>query len=1157
MAKILPKGKKVAGTKKKDKIVSTGKGVWKKALTVYAGNGNDVINFKKSNYRNTLNGQNGNDTIYGGKKNDKITGGKGNDKIYTGKGTSTLIINKGDGNDTIYHQGKKTTIKVNKANSNDTQKFEKNGNDLLLTYTHAGTTVNEVLIIKDYFVGNKNIFLGTQKLDDLINAKGLAINGSGTLTGTNYNDTITGSNGNDVLDGGNGNDTLNGGKGNDKIYTGTGNNIVRLNSGDGVDILYKGSGSDTLLFDNFVNLTELKYNINAEKSDNDLKLFYTAKDCIVLKDFFKSGTSVKSLSDKAGNKLDFNSYMSGVKFDIAGNEMEPSTISGTNYNDVIRAGFAGDVIYGNGGNDKIFGGSGNDTIYGGDGNDTILDNRGGYNEIYGGNGDDIITTDTGAYLVDVGSGDNYINLLGNGYVTLSGGDGDNTVITTDTSKQITLGNGDNYLKLYKGYTDVKLGDGNNEVNYNNAGGSDFFRTEAGNGTNRIQVGNEGNYSSASYAEATVGNGNNNDIGLYTSGHGEINVGDGSGNRINARGQASSIYIYVGNGDSNYIEVIAPSAQIIRIGNGSNNEITVEGNAYAQIYTGEDADGNLLDSNKVGSNYIYAGYKDTSTCTQTCIHSGGNDTICTVGTADILLRNSNSSKTICTNFTAANGGEDSIMRVSYDSSNGFTGGLQIQLQDNISSFMPYYSLINNDYGNYDLRFAALDAEGNVLDNSIYLYDAFTSEGALYGSYIFKFDADKFFVDSSNNYHSLSEYTQIYNMTTGTFRTTELPYYRSDKLIINSTNGNDSLTLVGGETVNLKGSASSKIMNVNPDYSGTEVNINGVMNVAETVLSFNNQDIKDFVFSHYYSSYNNLDDDGNGTGYIKIYGRDKDGNILGEGSKIYGTWNNYYLDLDSDVIGGHGSDGVADIDNLLKLYNLRTIYKVSDMTQYVDMAIYDENVWFDVESAGYNLYNIGSGNYFVQGSEKDDSYWWEFAGKVTINEKSGNDTLTIYAGYDSVNHRMGYENVKFLFDVSVTRDGDNNIISTSVGDDLIFAADFYGNSEFDKLFSTNIGTRNSVTTLTVKDYFCTNGSSMDTIKTNYQIGTDIFYDTLDYEALTSSVDNNEILQAVTAWLGNHTDYSSVMDAINNCTDQTALNQLAQCYSNSNYFDNYWIS
>ncbi len=96
---IKPKGKKVTGTKKKDKITWTSNKLWKKALTVKAGAGNDVINFKKSNYKNTLYGEAGNDKIYGGKKVDKIYGGKGNDKLYGYAGND--VIKGGAGNDYI------------------------------------------------------------------------------------------------------------------------------------------------------------------------------------------------------------------------------------------------------------------------------------------------------------------------------------------------------------------------------------------------------------------------------------------------------------------------------------------------------------------------------------------------------------------------------------------------------------------------------------------------------------------------------------------------------------------------------------------------------------------------------------------------------------------------------------------------------------------------------------------------------------------------------------------------------------------------------------------------------------------------------------------------------------------------------------------------
>ena len=49
---IKPKGSKVIGTKKKNKITWSSSKAWKKDLTVKAGAGNDVINFKKSKYKN-------------------------------------------------------------------------------------------------------------------------------------------------------------------------------------------------------------------------------------------------------------------------------------------------------------------------------------------------------------------------------------------------------------------------------------------------------------------------------------------------------------------------------------------------------------------------------------------------------------------------------------------------------------------------------------------------------------------------------------------------------------------------------------------------------------------------------------------------------------------------------------------------------------------------------------------------------------------------------------------------------------------------------------------------------------------------------------------------------------------------------------------------
>ena len=351
MAKYKIKGKKVTGTNKKDKITWVNSKAWKKALTVNAGKGDDIINFKKSKYKNTLNGQDGKDIIYGGKNNDTITGGKGSDTIYTGKGTNTVIINKGDGNDTIYHQGTKTNLQVKGAKASDIQKYTKSGNDLILTYTHAGTKVSEVITLKNYYTGNKNIYLNNQKIENLVNSKGLTINGSSgndTITGSNGNDAIFGNGGNDVINAGNGNDQIYGGAGNDTINAGAGTNTINFAKNNGTNTIINGGGTDTLVFTDETDFS----NFAIAYSGNDLNIS-------------ASGTTAKLQNFKSGNHSAKYLKIGDETYDISNAIISDSSlINGTDNNDLIFA-------TGNESGQHVIAGDGNDTIYGGAGNDII------------------------------------------------------------------------------------------------------------------------------------------------------------------------------------------------------------------------------------------------------------------------------------------------------------------------------------------------------------------------------------------------------------------------------------------------------------------------------------------------------------------------------------------------------------------------------------------------------------------------------------------------------------------------------------------------------------------------------------------------------------------------------------------------------------------
>ena len=402
MAKITPKGEKVTGTKKKDIIISTGKGVWKKALAVNAGKGNDLIDFRKSKAKNILNGEAGNDTIYGGKKNDKITGGKGNDIIYSGNGTNTVYLNKGDGKDTLYHEGKKTTIAINKSNKADTVSFSKQGNDLIMTYKRKGVKASksETVTIKDYFNADGSVntkisnavLLNSKKYKnkklqrivksfniipdgnrligsaagDKLTATGASqyvdggigndtitgLSGNNTLLGGTGDDNITGGSGNDLIDGSAGNDVLSGGAGNDTIYGGTGNdiinggsgkNIIYLKKNEGTDTIKNGDGSDTLVFSDETAFENLSFNYNG----NDLNIV-SKGTTTVLENYKNDGHSAKTI--KIGN----NTYdISNVIID------DVQRIYGSTGNDLIIAKNPTDNQF-----QEIRPGSGDDTIYG-------------------------------------------------------------------------------------------------------------------------------------------------------------------------------------------------------------------------------------------------------------------------------------------------------------------------------------------------------------------------------------------------------------------------------------------------------------------------------------------------------------------------------------------------------------------------------------------------------------------------------------------------------------------------------------------------------------------------------------------------------------------------------------------------------------------------
>ena len=632
MAKIAPKGKKVTGTRKKDKIVSTGKGVWKKALTVKAGAGNDLIDFRKSKYKNTIYGDAGNDIIYGGTKNDKITGGKNNDVIYTGKGTNTIYLNKGDGKDTLYHQGKKTTIQINKPNAKDKVAFQKQGDDLILTYTRKGVKLknSEVITIKNYFNDSGKIKSDTiwlknkkyQKLSKLIAKQGVSIKSAGNvIKGSYFSENLSGTSANETITPGAGNDTIN---------AGGGKNTINFNKGDGSDTIISGGGEDTLVFS-----SENTGTISGQFVGNDMVIrTQNGQNTVTLKDYAKGDHSVKwavvgDTTIRTDSLLEKNPITSPTSPNVYKGTTRPDYIKVNGYDDetFVDALSSDDII-------EVDGHSNSydwDTIdiNAGSGNDTIILSRAAANiRLDSNSGSDIakgVGLSYGVFYTGSGGYYNSVGYVDGAYCTstfYTGSGGYMNTIALDVQANPNLlfragglnpyilgeQKGNNLIiKLTNGETFTVENYYKNENPYQRPSslmfyaGADSYIGSAGYGmieeylvtalpviTNLNAKNKTLNHSTSTTKEIVVAKDNAD----YT-----INVGNADGNEVVITGNGNH-NVQVGNGDRNTVKIAGGSVEWsedmtpitgnvkVAVGNGEENYIYIDTKGNANVTTGD-------------------------------------------------------------------------------------------------------------------------------------------------------------------------------------------------------------------------------------------------------------------------------------------------------------------------------------------------------------------------------------------------------------------------------------------------------------------------------------------------------------------------------------------------------------------------------------------
>ena len=1123
-----------------------------KGLTLDGKGGDDII--VGSKYADVIKGGDGNDIINGYDGDDKITGGKGENSIYhrVEQGNDIIYLTKGETlhlqmigvdnfNDLIFTVAKnKNDLEISRKGHEGEKVTLKNyySKELGATVNINGVNLAESAVFEG--VTSANYFEATEKikksytgsaLADEVDARDLSKpTNAKTLAGVTINtkggdDIIVGSNFADTLKGGNGDDKITGGEGNDKIYGEAGENTLYFKANDGNDIVYGGKGEDTLVFDG-IKFDDMKFTRGTTSSTkNDLIIQYTENDSVTIKNFFKLDgkknptNSVKRIVT-ADKTIDFDSILLGTAKD--------------------------DVLTPANGNNYIFASEGDDTINSGVGVDTLVftneslgdhDNPPTIDATWSEDSEDLIITakNSGATMVlkDYGFGNHSAQwiMVGDEKVRIDS-IVDQNIVDFDGSIPLVRGTSRpddieiNSAGTHRYPTNILSYEGDDIINLTDVVN---FGIDAGKGNDLLII--NGN----SYGEVRLvaGNGDDTFVGIdNVDGPSQIVLNaqiEGSrgtwlGDELLLRKVGNHEFI-LGEQDGDNLVIKLTSDETFTVV----DYFKSQENSAKLGFLYRSADG-VIDVRPIGAyllpkiptvvdlDMINNTYEDLSdklhfiSATEEGLYNvklgdGSNNQI-KIGNeeADELLN-------AYVNIEVGNGDNNFIDLYKTGSYTGVTVGDGNYNYIYMGSTYNEDALPPNTYANINV--------GNGDGNEVDIWNDGTTIlniGNGQDNYVYTYGNGNTVINSSVDTDTIGScYFEVGKNSRENCSTTTITSY-----------GND--TILGSGTVDLyvkNGATSEKLVETN--FRDRDVDTKSRTTVHLDGSSFENN-IQIGVDDDDYTSYISFNKTSNNS-YDFVYGamdsdwNEVDGEVLIKDAYVYNeSESEWQFRFDKDTLFENLST-----EETYGLSNEYELYYMDKMNHYYDK---------------YELPDISSKGTYIKGSESDDEYWYEFE-NLTIKEKGGEDTLNI--GEDT-------KYFKFFYDI------DKN---GNVGNDLILAAEYSTYQQFSKLFNTDEEVRNSADYLTIKDYFLTVGGSIENICAKDTSNADV---KLNYDALIrtenftwggSDAETSTIIQNVVAWLGTN-GYASAMDAIENCTDQDALNSLMSCYTNNhNYYDGYWVA
>jgi Ca2+-binding RTX toxin-like protein len=405
-------------------------------------------------------GLDGYDFLYGLDGNDLLVGGDGSDTLDGGTGADTMV--GGHGNDTFYVDDMGDVVEEVWQGYQDTDVVH-----VSVDYYDVGDAAVEQI----YYSGSGNGTIIGSDTNNFISGNG----GADWLQGKGGNDWLFGNSGDDLLVGGLGNDELDGWQGNDTMVGGTGDDVYNVDSTGDVVTEYANEGTDT------VKVRRSSYTLPDNFENADLR-YYSGSISVTgnsVNNVFIMGTGAQSVSGGAGFDTVSYAHTSAVSVDLLnwtfGGEAADDymtgieNLTGSAYDDVLRALGTQSIIDGGPGADVMEGRNGGDIYYVDNSGDVVI-------EAAGGGSDEVRIRNLASYTLPA-----FVEKLTNTTNLMFTGTGNsmNNVITGGTTTD--------YLHGAAGHDTINGGDGDDELH----GGNDHDILNGGSGSD-LMYGGYGN-----------------------------------------------------------------------------------------------------------------------------------------------------------------------------------------------------------------------------------------------------------------------------------------------------------------------------------------------------------------------------------------------------------------------------------------------------------------------------------------------------------------------------------------------------------------------------------------------------------------------------------------------------------------------------------------